>query len=308
VIADSASPSVQLHQLLASWQLDDPYAAVAFAIDAVAVAWYLAAVRRLNRRGRSWPWQRTAAYLAGVAVLVLAVTSGLASYDDSVFTVHIVQHLLLMMVAPPLLALGAPITLAVQASGRRLQTRLVHLLHSRPLRLLTFPLVAATLYYLSMYVELLTPVYPYTVDHPLAHSLTHVVMFTLGCLYWWAVLAVDRLPSRPAFPLRLVALFMGMPFEAFLGIAIMNRSTTIAPEHTLADTHAGGAVFWAASMLVTLGASMVVLSQWMRSEERQAAREDRRAGAAEDRRLEYWNAARAAKGLPVAPGARGKSS
>lgn len=299
MLADDVSPPVHLHQLLTSWQMDDPYAQVALVAYAALTAWYLVSVHRLSRRGRSWPWQRIAAFFTGVAVLVVAVVSGLASYDDSVFTMHIVQHLLLMMVAPPLLALGAPITLAVQASSRRAQTRVVKLLHSRALRMLTFPLIAGTLYYVAMYAELLTPVYPYTVEHPFAHSVSHLVMFSLGCLYWWPVLAVDHLPSRPAFPFRLVALFMGMPLEAFLGVAIMNRSASIAPEHTLSDTHAGGAVFWGASMLVTLGASMVVLAQWMRSEQRQAAREDRRPGAAEDRRLVHWNAARAAKGLPT---------
>ena len=132
--------------------------------------------------------------------------------------------------------------------------------------------MAAVLYYAAMYVDFLTSFYPFSLQHPLVHNLSHVVMFVFGCLFWWPMLAVDQLPNRPSFSTRIIALFVGMPFEVFLGLAVMNMAQPIASEHTLADTHAGGAVFWGASMLITFAAALAVLGQWMRQEERSAAR------------------------------------
>jgi putative copper resistance protein D len=296
------SPPVQLHNLLTGWQIGTWWGAVAFLGQVAAAAWYLGAVLRLRRRGRSWSNWRTTAFLAGVLALDIAVVSGLASYDDSVFSVHVVQHLLLMMVAPPLLALGAPVTLAIQAAKRPLQTGVIHLLHHPVVRILTMPVVAGVLYYGSMYVDLLTSFYPFSLRHPVVHNASHLVIFLLGCLFWWPMLAVDQLPNRPSFSTRIIAMFVGMPFEVFLGLAVMNLGSPIAPEHTLSDTHAGGAVFWGASMLITFAAALVMLHQWMSQEERTAARRDRAPSAQEARRLELWQAAWGAKGPPVASG------
>ena len=293
--ADQVSPPVQLHQLLGSWQLDSVFGLLAFLVQIAAAAWYIAAVVRLRRRGRRWSAWRTTAFLAGVVILDIAVVSGLASYDDQVFVVHVVQHLVLMMVAPPLLALGAPITLAIQAAGRPVQGRIVRFLHYHPLQVLTMPVVAAALYYGSMYVVFLTSFYPFSLRHQLVHDLSHAVMFSLGCLFWWPMIAVDQLPHRPSFQVRIIAMFVGMPIEVFLGVVLLNFGHPIAPQHTLSDTQAGGALFWGASMLITFAAAMVMLAQWMGQEERRAARHDRVLSAGELRRREIWEAARAAK-------------
>lgn len=301
-LADDAQPSppVQIHDLLTAWQFGKWLTLVAFIVQLAAAVWYLGAVTRLRHRGRSWSGWRTAAFLAGVLALDIGLVSGLASYDDSVFYVHVIQHVVLMMVAPPLLALGAPITLAIQAARRPLQERIVALLHLWLVRTLTLPLVAGVLYYGSMYVLFLTGFYPFSLRHPLVHDASHLLMFLIGCLFWWPMVAVDQLPNRPAFSTRIIAIFVGMPLEVFLGLAIMNLGSPIASQHTLSDTHAGGALFWGASMLITFGAAMILLNQWMRQEERAGARRDRRPSGREARRLEMWEAAWGAKGPPVA--------
>jgi putative copper resistance protein D len=262
--------------VLTAFQFADWTADLALGFQALAAALYVLGVRRLARRGRRWsPW-RTLSFFSGLVALFVAVASGLASYDDSVFVMHIIQHLLLMMVAPPLLSLGAPITLALQASRRRTQTGLLRVLHSPPAGLLTLPLVAGALYYVSMWVDLDSGFYPYSLVHPLVHAASHLVMFVLGCLFWWPVVGLDRLPREPPRAVRLFGLLLGMPFEVFLGIALMSSSRTVAPEHTLADTHAGGAVFWFLSMVITALAIAMVGRQWLRSEERIVIRDDHR--------------------------------
>lgn len=304
------SPPVHLHQLLTDWQLGHWTADLALVLQLTALGLYLWGVRRLAARGRRWsPW-RTGSFAAGVAVAFLAVDSGVASYDTSVFSVHVLQHLALMMLAPPLVALGAPVTLALQASSRGVQTGILRVLRARPLVALTTPLVAAALYYAAMWVDLASSFYRYSLAHPFVHNASHLVMFSLGYLYWWSVLGTDRTARQLSLPARLGGVVVGMPFEVFLGIALLSTRSPVAPEHTLSDTHAGGGAFWVLSMLFTGAGALWLFVQWMRQEERRAVREDRQlAGASPEdgprshgsSRHDAWAAAWAARGLAPPP-------
>lgn len=330
LLGETRSPRVRLHVLLTSWQTE-PLAIVALVVVVAFAAAYVLAARRLSARRRRWPLRRTAAFLGGLAVIVIAVNSGLAAYDDSVFKMHVVQHMLLMSLAPPLLALGAPVTLLLQVSNRRTKTAVLRVLHSLPVRVVSNPGVAFAIGMGTMYVYFLTPVYRLSVTHPLFHDYTHLHFLVAGCLFWWPVVSADPLPARLGFGARLGMLLLAIPFTSFLGIAIMNMSHPIAAVHTLADTQAGGAWLWGLNELFTVLGLAVVFPQWMHAEERQAAREDRRldaraaapatpAGARRshaDRRLEALTAAYGgalpptlerlpAPGPPAAPGRQGK--
>ncbi len=278
IALDQPSPSVQAHTLLSGWQHSAP-SLVGLGIELLVAVCYLAATRRLARRGHRWSAWRTVSFLGGVAVVVVAVQSGLAAYDDSVFVVHVVQHLLLMSVAPVLLAMGAPVTLALQASGRAVQRRAISVLHSRPVAVITHPLVASVTAFGVMVVYFMTSLYPYSLRHPGFHDATHLVFLFAGCLYWWPVIGADPMRWHMSYPAKLGYLAVGIPVNAFLGVAIMNFGHPISPAHTLADTHAGGAIMWGIGELVTLACLMAVGVQWMRYEERRAAREDRRLDA-----------------------------
>ena len=278
LVADAISPPIQLHTLLTGFRLgggQDWSSDVALVLQVTAVTLYLTGVYRLRRRGRRWPVGRTVAFLSGVIVLFVALVSGLAAYDDTNFSAHVVQHLLLMMAGPPLLAMGAPLTLALQALPRRGQSRLARVLHSRPVGVATAPLVAATLYYSSMWVDMQSSFYPFSLRHPLAHDASHLVMFTLGCLFWWPVVGRDEMARRPHPAVRLAMIALGMPFESFLAIALMSVTSPVAPQHTLADTHNGGSIFWIGAMSVTAVAVLVAAAGWMRTDERDARRADR---------------------------------
>lgn len=270
------SPPVRVRVLfLTGWQ-SDPLVLVAYGIMFALAALYVLGIWRLASRGRHWSNWRTASFLSGLLVVVISIGSGVGYYDDYVFTDHVVQHLLLMSMAPPLLALGAPITLLLQTSARKVKSVTLRILHSRPVRVISHPAVTLALAVGTMYVYFLTPLYPYSLAHPLFHDYTHLHFLLVGCLYWWPLVGVDPMPSRLSYPARLGALGVAIPFNAFLGVVIMNMSQTIAPQHTLADTHMGGAVMWAFSEVFTIGAIAILFSRWSRSDEREAARLDRR--------------------------------
>ncbi len=280
LFADEISPPVQVHRLFATWQTDW-MSLVALAIELGIALWYVVSVVRLARRGRHWsPW-RTFSFLLGTLAVVVAIQSGLASYDDSVFQCHVIQHLLLMNVAPIFYALGAPVTLALQASDRRTQKRLLTVMHSKAMEFITQPVLVVINFAGTMLIFFLTPFYQLSLEHPLLHELTHLHFLISGILYWWLVVGIDPSRWRLSFPAKLGYLAVGIPTTAILGLALTQSSTSIAPLfHTTADTHAGGAILWIVGELFTLGAMAIVVVQWMVVDNREAARADRRADAA----------------------------
>lgn len=251
---------------------------------------YLLGSRRLKARGDRWsPW-RTASFLAGgLGAVVVATMSGLAAYDTSLFAPHMVQHMLLTMVAPVFLALGAPVTLALRTLPAVPRRRLLALLHSRFAALLTFPLVGWMLFVASPFVLYFSGWYEATLGSALLHELLHVHFLAVGSLFFWPLLGVDPVPGRRSYPLRMLLVAVTLPFHAFLGVSIMSVTDDgaglLAPEHYLQlhplrevvfQQQLGGGLLWASGDLVGLLFLGVLLTQWMRASEREGAREDRR--------------------------------
>jgi putative copper resistance protein D len=242
--------------------------------------WYLAATRRISDLGRHWPARRSGPFLAGLLVIAVATQTGLASYDTTYFTAHVVQHLMLGMVAPLLLALGAPVTLALQASRRDTRRRLLTVLHSPPVAVLTHPVTAWALFGGSMFVLYFTDLYAQTLRSPALHELVHAHFVLVGCLFFWPVVGLDPAPHRLPYGGRMVYVLVALPFHTILGAALTSQTTPIAPGLTLSDQQTGAGILWTAGELLGLLAMLVVLVRWMAAEEREAIREDARDTAA----------------------------
>ncbi len=259
-------------------------------LAAALVGLYVAGVLRLRSRGDAWPVGRTVSFVGvGVGSFALATVSGLAAYDESLFGVHMAQHMLLGMVTPVFLALGAPVTLALRTLPRRPRAWLLGLLHSRPVALLSFPLVGWVLFVGSPFALYFSGWYEATLRSAVLHELLHVHFLAAGALFFWPLLGVDPLPGRVGHPLRMLLVVATMPFHAFLGIAVLSvgpdGSGLLARAHYLAlhplgeavhQQEIGGGLLWAAGELVGLLFLITIAAQWMRASEREAAREDRR--------------------------------
>jgi putative copper resistance protein D len=255
----------------------------------IAAGFYWLGVRRLSTRGDRWPIGRSAAFATGLLVIAVATVSGLAAYDEDLFGAHMVQHMLLSMVAPVFLALGAPVTLALRTLPPRGRSRLLSVLHARVLRVLTFPLLPWLLFVGSPFALYFSGWYPATLDNRLLHELLHVHFLLVGCLFFWPMVGIDPLPGRAGYPFRMLLLAATLPFHAFLGIAIMSvrddGKGLIAASHYLPlhgvqgsvfQQQVGGGALWASGDLIGVLFLAVVLTQWMRASEREAEREDRR--------------------------------
>ena len=268
-----------LHNALTQWQFTAFPVSVAIVLIAIGT-WYLRADWQLAARGRRWSGLRTASFMAGLVSVDLAVQSPVAAMTGTYFEAHVIQHLLLMVVAPPLLALGAPSTLLLQTSTRRLKSRWLAVLRSAPFAAISHPVVVWFLYYGVMFVFFLTPLLNFAMLHMWLMDILNIFFLFGATLFWWPMVGIDPIIHwKMGYPARMLNILIGSGVEAFLGVAILNSHKSLASMYTLGSTVSGGGILWAATEVVTLGAFLPIFVQWMRSEDRIAARSDSRGGA-----------------------------
>ena len=271
-------------RLLTAWTFEPLPAAAAV----LAGVLYLLGVRRLRARGVGWsPWRTYAFVGVGLGSMLLATQSALATYDSVLLWVHMVQHMVLSMVVPIFLALGAPLTLALRTVGPGPRRLLLAVLHSRVAALLTFPVVTGLVFVANPFLLYFSPLYEATLRHEWLHDLNHVHFVLVGSLWFWSVLGLDPMPRRVPYGLRLLAVFATLPFHAFLGVAIMGASTVLAQDWysslartwgptLLDDQRTAGGILWATGDLIGLVVFAILFVQWSRASGREAEREDRR--------------------------------
>jgi len=272
---------------MTSWRLDPPVVVGIFGIGLV----YVEATRRLKRIGPGFPRSRERCFLAGLAVVFLALDGPIDAGASGLLSVHMVQHLLLTMVAAPLLVLGAPVSLVLRASSSRTRrTILLPFLNSRIARMVAKPVVTWSAFLVVLWASHLTSLYEAALQNRGLHALEHLTYLGTAMLFWWPVVGLDPIPSRIAHPARILYLFLAMPPMAFLGLAIYSSDHLLYPYYAtvpgativsaLADQHLAGALMWEGGMFVVVPALALVLLDWMRRDEREAERTEERAARA----------------------------
>jgi putative copper resistance protein D len=242
-------------------------------LAAVLAVAYLVGVRRERQRGRDWPVGRTICALGSAA----AVAAG-GLVDEATFFGHMVGHLLLGMVAPLLLALGAPFTLLLRAGSAGAARVARKALHWRPLAVLTHPAVSFTVFGASLAGLYLTPLLELSQRNTAVHVLVHVHLVVVGSLFLWPLVGIDPVPRRAPHGGRLLAALAAVPFHAFLGLALLTATDPVAPGAyaDLDDQHRAAALLWASGELLTLAVAAIVFRSWRAADAREAARLDRR--------------------------------
>ncbi|MDQ8706407.1 cytochrome c oxidase assembly protein [Streptomyces sp. LHD-70] len=261
---------------------------------------------RLRRRGDSWPVGRTISFVLGVLTVALVMCTKLNDYGMVMFSVHMVQHMVISMLSPILLLLGAPITLALRAlpvagRGRKgPRELLLMLLHSRYMKVITHPAFTIPLFIASLYALYFTPLFDFLMGSTPGHIAMMVHFLAVGMVFFWPIMGVDPGPHRPGYIMRMLELFAGMPFHAFFGIALMMATQPMVGTYmnppaslgidALADQEAAGGIAWAFSEIPSVVVLVALLFQWRKSEEREARRKDRAADRDGDKELEAYNA------------------
>jgi putative copper resistance protein D len=263
-------------------------------------------VARLRRRGDAWPVSRTVFFTVGVLTIALVMCTKLNDYGMVMFSVHMVQHMVISMLSPILLLLGAPVTLALRAlpvAGRGStgpRELLLKLLHSRYMRVITHPAFTISMFIASLYALYFTSLFDFLMGSKTGHVAMMVHFLAVGVVFFWPIIGVDPGPQRPGHLMRMLELFAGMPFHAFFGIALMMASTPMVETFknppaslgidALSDQTAAGGIAWAFSEVPSVLVLLALLFQWYSSEQRQAKRKDRAADRDGDKELEAYNA------------------
>jgi putative membrane protein len=269
--------------VLRSWSFDPVVMLGLFA----AAALYVQGAARVRRESSAFPRWRLTCFLAGLAVAFIALQSPIQAYSDRLFSVHMVQHLLLTMVAAPLMVLGTPVLLALQASSISFRRRvLVPLVQSRAASLLSHPVISWSLFIAALWASHFTNLYEDALGSQAIHGLEHALYVAAAVLFWRPIIGLDPGPSRISHPGRLLYLFLAMPQMAFLGLAIYSSDQVLYTHYiltasalgtsALADQHLAGALMWTTSMFLFLPAMALVLLDWMKKDAREAARLDAR--------------------------------
>ena len=284
----SGLPPFSWTSIFTQWGIDP----VLFVVTVWVAGLYLWGVWSLRSRGDAWPVGRTISFVVlGMGGFYFATSSGLAAYDDTLLSAHMLQHMLLSMMVPLFLALGAPVTLALRTLPSRPRRWLLAVLHSRPVKVLTFAPLTFLLFVISPWALYFTSWYDASLHSSFVHEMMHLHLVLVGSLFFWPLVGRDPVPGRVAYPFRLLLVFLTLPFHAFLGVTIMSQDKLIggdwypALHHVpglawlppaMADQHLSGGILWGSGDVIGLTLFGVLFVQWARDSMQEARREDRR--------------------------------
>ncbi|MBS1905803.1 MAG: bifunctional copper resistance protein CopD/cytochrome c oxidase assembly protein [Actinobacteria bacterium] len=292
---------------ITAWNIDLIWAVAA----AFGIVLYVLGVRRLRRRGDAWPIHRTVFWILGLLGLVWVTGGAINAYQETLFSVHMLGHMMLSMAIPLLLVAGAPVTLALRAIDKRDDgTRggrewILWAVHSPFSRVVTNPFVAAAIFVLSLWAFYFTDLVRWAMTDHIGHEWMTVHFLISGYLFVLSLVGVDPVPQRLPYAGRLITLIAVMATHAFFGMAIMMQSGLMVAEWfgamgrtwgatPLQDQYVGGGVAWSVGEIPTLILAITVAIQWSRSDDKMQKRQDRDADRTGDAALEEYNARLAA--------------
>jgi cytochrome c oxidase assembly factor CtaG len=248
--------------------------AVAAAVLYLEGAWRIARRHHAHRQpqDKPWPWWRTGLFLAGLAVLVVATEGGVGVYSDTLFWDHMIQHLMLIMVAPVLLVAGQPVSLLLRASDDPLRTWVKRAIGSRVATALTWPPFGIVAYTATIVGTHLTGLMNVIMSNAAVRDGEHVLYLVVGCLFFLPLVGGEPFRREISYPARLLVLFLTMPVDTFTGLILGYSNTPMtgmgarpswAPS-AISDLHSGGAVMWIGGDAIMFAVMMLVFLAWSR--------------------------------------------
>ncbi|WP_288872814.1 cytochrome c oxidase assembly protein [uncultured Microbacterium sp.] len=300
-------PELTLERWFTQWDIDVLWLVAA----GFGLFLYLAGVWRLHRRGDRWPIHRTVFWVLGMLMLVWVTGGPINAYQEYLFSIHMLGHMMLSMAIPLLLVSGAPITLALRAVHKRDDgTRggrewIMWAVHSPFARVVTHPFVAAAIFILSLWAFYFTDLVRWSMFEHLGHEWMVIHFLISGYLFVMSLIGADPVPYRLPYPGRLITLIAVMAMHAFFGIAIMMQEGLMVADwfgamgrdwgaDPMQDQYVGGGIAWSIGEIPTLILAITVAIQWSRNDTKLQKRRDRHADRTGDAELEEYNAKLAA--------------
>jgi len=273
----------------------------------IAAALYVIGYIRIRRAGITWPVMRLVSWLGGVGVIIWTTSSGISVYSQVSVGLHMTQHMIMTMLAPILLVMGAPATLALRAikpargNERGPREWLVWFLHSPITRFLTNPFYVFIVYVIGLYGLYMTPLFGWLMGSHIGHVAMQTHFILSGYLFYWVLIGIDPRPRPLPYWGRLLMLLLALAVHGFFAVAMMMGTTPMAVEwygvvrpdwvtDPLADTLLGGQITWALGEIPAVIVLIAIAVQWSRSDDREAKRKDRQADRDDNQELQDYNA------------------
>ncbi len=299
---DPLPPELEPTSFFTEWRFDLAWALVC----AFGIGLYLAGAIRLRRRGDRWPIGRTVAWVAGLLMLCYTTNGALNAYEQYLFSMHMLEHMMLTMLIPLVLVLGAPVTLALRAAEKRHDGSwggrewIMWAVQTPYSKFITHPAVAAVIFAGSLWIFYFTPIARWAAEDHLGHQWMIVHFLIAGYLFSLSMIGIDPVPYRFPYPLRIVTLFATMASHAFFGVTIMTGDGLMLADWygamgrtwgatPLEDQNTGGGIAWGIGELPTLALALIVALQWSRSDEKEQKRKDRAADRSGEAELLAYN-------------------
>ncbi len=296
-------PELVASSFITAWKLDLVWAIICFG----AIAAYVMGVRKLAKRGDKWSWMRTASWITGMLVLFYTTSGALNAYQEYLFSIHMIGHMILAMAIPVLLVPGAPVTLIMRAVEKRhdesrgFREWVLWAVHTKYARFVANPIVAALLFASSLVTFYYTPLFTWATHEHIGHEWMIVHFLITGYLFAQALIGIDPGPVRLPYAARLLLLIGAMAFHAFFGLSLMDGSGLLLADwygamgrtwgaDPLTDQHTGGAIAWGIGELPTALLTIIVSVQWFNSDARDAKRLDRASDRTGNQDVEEYNA------------------
>ena len=295
-------PELTPIRFLTEWRFDLVWAIVSFG----AIAAYLLGVRKLAKRGDSWPVARTVSWIVGMLALFYVTSGALNAYQEYLFSIHMIGHMILAMGIPVLLVPGAPVTLLMRAVEKRhddsrgVREWVLWAVHTKYARFVANPIVAAVLFASSLVTFYYTPLFAWATSEHIGHMWMVAHFLITGYLFAQALIGIDPGPVRLPYAARLLLLIATMAFHAFFGLSLMSGSGLLLAdwygamgrtwgEAPIDDQHTGGAIAWGIGEIPTAMLTIIVSVQWFKSDARDAKRLDRQSDRSGNRDVEDYN-------------------
>lgn len=294
-------PDPYWYNYFLEWRFDPLWVVVAVGASVL----YIAGYRELKKRGGQWPLWRVLSWVAGMAMLVYVTCGGPMVYGRVLFSGHMIQHMLIVMLVPIPMVVGAPITLLMRAirprqdGSRGVREWVLILVHSKYIRFWANPIVASINFAGSLIVFYYSGIMWYALKYHLGHELMIIHFLLAGYLFAQAMIGVDPGVKRFPYAVRFVVLLVTMTFHAFFGISIMMTDVLIENDwygnigqtwrSAIDDQQLGGGIAWGIGEFPTLILAFTAAVQWSKASDREAKRKDRAEARSGDAELRAYN-------------------
>lgn len=250
-------------------------------LSALPALWYCWALREYRRRfaHKALPPSRAIAFLTGCACLALLTSDPLDRLADRSFAWHMLQHLGMAFVVPPLWLLGAPLLYGLATLPGPVARALTRAMRARPVAALFAPVPAWLSFVVFLWISHFSPLYNAALEHPWIHAGEHALYLATALLFWSTIVQTGLVPHPVPFAARLLLIFLTVPQGAFLGVALLQTRAGLYPHYVramtpsaaLADQHDAGAAMWIGGGLLLFCAFLLTLGAWAANERRRMA-------------------------------------